>query len=85
MEDHMTLLHIIHPGRNHSMQTHSARTSIRYKTNQCEDMISEKPPGFLKSSILFFLALYHFSCRDMLVAELVNHYTCILIKMHIYI
>ena len=82
MEDHMTLLHIIHPGRNHSMRTHSARTSIRYKTNQCEDMISEKPPRFLKS---FFLALYHFSYRDMPVVELVNHYTCILIKMHIYI
>ena len=46
MEDHITLLHIIHPGRNHPMRTHSVQTSIRYKTTQFENMIGMKPPGF---------------------------------------
>ena len=41
MQDHITLSYIKDPGQNHS-----ARTSIRYKTNQCENMIDAKPPGF---------------------------------------
>ena len=45
----ITLLHvhIIHLGRNHPTRTHSARTSIRYKTTQCENMIGAKPPRFV--------------------------------------
>ena len=37
----------MHPGRKHPRQTHSARTSIRYKDTQSENMIGAKPPGFL--------------------------------------
>ena len=45
MEDHITLLQIIHPGRIHTVQT-----SIWYKASQCEHVISGKPTGYKKVS-----------------------------------